>query len=86
MDPELFSLGFVMVIFGVILSMIGILLAALRSSETGAETEAGGLVMIGPVPIIFSSSKRLAKLMLLLAFIMMLFMLMLMLSPFIEWS
>ncbi len=60
----LIGLGIVLVILGIILLLVGILISALsgtsRGEESGEKTEVGGVVIIGPIPIIFGSSGKAA--------------------------
>ncbi len=59
MDWEsLVGLGFVIVLFGVLLMILGVALAASK----GGEGEFGGVIIIGPIPIVFGSSTRAALL------------------------
>ena len=46
-------------VFGVLLVMIGFLLIFLSMvRERKIEAEAGGIVLIGPIPIVFGTSER----------------------------
>lgn len=59
--------GFVLVFLGVFLVFIGVLSKASQSSNI----EAGGVVIIGPIPIVFGSSGRIALIVLILTIILM---------------
>ena len=57
-------------VFGVLLVMIGFLLIFLSMvRERKIETEAGGIVLIGPIPIVFGTSERIVILTLVLVVI-----------------
>ena len=59
--------GFALVFLGVFLIVVGVLWSAFKGGREGS-VEAGGVVFIGPIPIVFGSSERVAKYMLVLAF------------------
>jgi uncharacterized protein (TIGR00304 family) len=61
-----------LVIIGIFLIMIGIFLLLLSLIRAGREgkAEAGGVVIIGPVPIVFGSSQRVATVTLALAIVL----------------
>jgi len=54
---EVVLLAFALIVAGFLLMVISLLLAA-RGNET--KSEAGGVIMIGPVPIVFGTSKNAA--------------------------
>ena len=54
---EVVLLAFALIVAGFLLMVISLLLAA-RGGE--AKSEAGGVIMIGPVPIVFGTSKNAA--------------------------
>ncbi|MEB3779116.1 MAG: DUF131 domain-containing protein [Desulfurococcales archaeon] len=54
-------LGFVLILLGVLLVFMGVLMSAMQGSQgSRGGVEAGGVVVIGPIPIIFGSSSRAA--------------------------
>lgn len=63
-----------LVLAGMILALVGIgvMLAALASSarRSGGEVKGGGVVMIGPIPIIFGSDARWASIAIVLAIVL----------------
>ncbi|MFQ6088985.1 MAG: DUF131 domain-containing protein [Candidatus Methanofastidiosia archaeon] len=63
---KLIALGILLIFFGMLLVVLGILF----SSGEG-EVKGGGIVMIGPIPIIFGNDKRLVLLMGLIAIVLM---------------
>jgi uncharacterized protein (TIGR00304 family) len=62
---------FILVFIGVLLIIVGfalIFLATLtRESREESRVEAGGVLIIGPVPIVIGTSQRIAKVVLILA-------------------
>jgi len=54
---SLVGLGFLLVFLGVFLIFVGVLASALRG---GGEVEAGGVIVVGPVPIVFGTSSKAA--------------------------
>jgi len=61
-------MGFVLIFLGVLLIFIGVFAAALAGA--GSNVEAGGVILIGPIPIILGTSTRAAILAITLAIIM----------------
>ena len=64
----LYSAGFILVIVGVIILAVNMLLQKERRARRG-RGEIGGIVLIGPFPIVFGTSGRMMKIMLALAFV-----------------
>ena len=56
--------GTVLIIVGFIIIFAAIMIQAYTSSKAGEKTEAGGVIFIGPIPIIWGSTKEMSKLML----------------------
>lgn len=57
-SQALIGIGILLLIIGVVLIFLGALISALQGGE--GEAEVGGVVVIGPFPIIFGSSGRAA--------------------------
>lgn len=70
---SLYIIGFFMFMLGMILCIIGVLWMILKSSSS-SRVSGGGLVMIGPFPIIFGTSKDVTKWMFIIALIFIAFM------------
>jgi|WetSurMetagenome_2_1015567.scaffolds.fasta_scaffold23127_2 uncharacterized protein (TIGR00304 family) len=60
------TLGVVLVVIGIIFVISAVILASSRRSE-GGKTKAAGVIMIGPIPIIFGTDKKSVKSVLVLA-------------------
>ena len=68
--------GFLIIIVGIILMFIGSIIqstSSTNSQDNGSKTEikTGGVIMIGPIPIIFGSDKGMAVTGVILAIILM---------------
>ena len=61
-----YALGIALVAVGIIISVIAIILASMRGVEKG-KVKAAGVIMIGPIPIIFGTDKKSVKSVLALA-------------------
>ena len=60
--------GFLLIILGVVLVFLGVFASIMSGA---GKVEAGGVVMIGPIPVIFGTSAKAALIAALLAIIMM---------------
>jgi uncharacterized protein (TIGR00304 family) len=66
---DLISAGLITVLAGLILITVSLLSEAKKS---GAEVRGGGVVMIGPIPIIFGSNAKWASVAIVLAIVLVL--------------
>ncbi|MEM4024713.1 MAG: DUF131 domain-containing protein [Metallosphaera sp.] len=75
---NLVNLAFIFIFLGFSLVFLDIILAMIKSVEKRREekpeeeerkTEAGGVIFIGPVPIIFGTSKKIEKWMIIVALV-----------------
>ena len=67
MDAAVFySLGFVLIIAGIIVIFAAIILAS-KGNEKKSRVQGAGIIMIGPIPIIFGTDKKSVKTVLTLA-------------------
>ena len=67
MDPTVFyAIGITLVVVGVIVIVAAIILASIGSAKKG-KVHGGGVIMIGPIPIIFGTDKKSVKSVLALA-------------------
>jgi len=66
----LLLLGFALIFIGILLAIIDVIRSsAKREEEKRTETRAGGIIFIGPIPIVFGSDKEITKWMLIIALI-----------------
>lgn len=65
--PVIFALAMVMIIVGMLLIFISALSA--RDKEIEKRTEAGGIIILGPIPIAFGTSKKIVKSLLIISII-----------------
>ncbi len=70
MDLAVFyALGIVLIVVGIILTVAAIVLASMSGEKKG-KVRAAGVVMIGPIPIIFGTDKKSVKTVLALALVL----------------
>ncbi|MBS7639938.1 DUF131 domain-containing protein [Candidatus Bathyarchaeota archaeon] len=62
----MFFLGFALIIIGLIISLIAALMMVLGGLR-GRRVRGGGLIMIGPIPIIFGTDREAAKILIILS-------------------
>jgi uncharacterized protein (TIGR00304 family) len=75
MDLAVFyTVGTALIVAGIVVIVLAVILASLRrggssegEAEGKSETHAAGVIMIGPIPIIFGTDKKSVKTVLLLA-------------------
>ncbi len=60
-SSELLIIGFVLVLAGTIILILGIVLAAAQSKKGKGNLKSAGIIVIGPVPIVFGSDKKSIK-------------------------
>ncbi|MET1102128.1 MAG: DUF131 domain-containing protein [Pyrodictiaceae archaeon] len=80
LEGKLLSLGFALIIAGVVLSIIAIALTMLKAP---GKTEGGAVVIIGPIPIVLSSSPTMAKYLMILAIILTIVVLLIFILPWL---
>jgi uncharacterized protein (TIGR00304 family) len=67
-NPVVYTFGAVLIIIGIILIVAAIIATSTRSTKEGdGRVKAAGVIMIGPVPIIFGTDKKSVKTVLALA-------------------
>ncbi len=67
---DLLTLGFIFIVIGIILLFVGTLTSTLKAKD--AEVRGGGVVLIGPFPIIFGTDTQAVKGVIILAILLML--------------
>ncbi len=84
---KLITLGFLVVLLGMLLILLGAFSQAYQSWKTSSAEQqenggrAGGVIMIGPIPLIFGSDPGAVKLAIILAIVLMALALILMYLP-----
>jgi uncharacterized protein (TIGR00304 family) len=80
-EISLAEVGFMLVIFGFILAIIAAFVLAFKGRHGAGETRGGGVLLIGPIPIIFGSDRGSTRALLILAIVLMALMLAFILVP-----
>ena len=71
MDPlSLTQIGFLLIIFGFVLAFVVMIAMAVRGAGNSGKGRTAGIVLIGPIPIIFGSDKDSVKILMILAIIL----------------
>ncbi len=65
-SASLYSVGFGLVFVGIFILIIASVLIAVYGSRKG-KTKAAGVIVVGPVPIVFGSDKKVVKTLLVLS-------------------
>ena len=62
------AIGFALVVAGIAVIVLALILASIRGTGKGkADVKSAGVIMIGPIPIIFGTDKKSIKVVLVLA-------------------
>jgi uncharacterized protein (TIGR00304 family) len=80
-DNLLFNIGLLLALAGFALAIVAIFVAILRSAKGTRQVRGGGVVMIGPVPIVFGTDKESVRILILLGIVLMIVMLLFSLLP-----
>jgi uncharacterized protein (TIGR00304 family) len=64
------GIGLALVVFGFILAFVAVILLAIRNGPVGARTRGGGVLLIGPIPIIFGTDRDSVKVLMVLAIVL----------------
>ena len=62
----LFEIGIALIVVGIIIIVFATILVAMRGASKG-KVKAAGIIMIGPIPVIFGTDRKSVKTILLLA-------------------
>lgn len=81
--PSVTEVGFILIIFGFVLAFAAMILLAFRSPRGSGKTRAAGVLLIGPIPIIFGTDKDSVKGLMILAIVLVLVVLLFMLLPYL---
>ncbi|HDO20657.1 MAG: DUF131 domain-containing protein [archaeon GB-1845-036] len=79
---NLLFIGFLLIVAGFIVIFLGFLIGFLKGE---GKSEGGGIILIGPFPIVWGSNSRIAAIMLIATLIIMITILIFMMGGFIEW-
>ncbi len=80
-DSFFFNIGLLLGLAGVALAIVAIFIAIMRSARGTGKVRGGGVVMIGPVPIVFGTDKESARILILLGIVLMIVLLLFSLLP-----
>lgn len=69
---KIISAGFILILLGLVITISGTFLSLLKGDEAG-RIETGGVILIGPIPIIFGNSKHLVLISIAGALVLMIF-------------
>jgi uncharacterized protein (TIGR00304 family) len=75
------DVGFLLVIIGFALALIGMVILVVRSPRGQGSAKGAGVLLIGPIPIVFGTDKQSVKLVMILAIVLILAALVVMLLP-----
>jgi len=78
---SLSGFGFVLIAIGVVLALAAMILLVFRSNRGPGQARGAGVLLIGPIPIVFGTDKQSVRVVILLAIILMLVVLAVMLVP-----
>lgn len=80
-DNLIFTIGLLLALAGFAVAILAFIFAILRSARGAGQVRGGGVVMIGPVPIVFGTDKQSARVLVLLGIILMTVLLLFTLLP-----
>jgi len=81
--PSATEAGFLLIIFGFVLAFAAMILLAFRSAHGSEKTRTAGVLLIGPIPIIFGTDRDSVKGMIILAIALMIVVLVVMFLPYL---
>ncbi len=67
----IYAIGMILLLTGVIVVIIAVVVLALSGVKPGTKVKGGGVILIGPIPIVFGSDKESVKKLLLLSLALM---------------
>ena len=80
-DNLIFTIGLLLALAGFAVAILAFIFAILKSARGAGQVRGGGVVMIGPVPIVFGTDKQSARVLVLLGIILMTVLLLFTLLP-----
>jgi len=66
----MFSIGFALIFLGVALSFIAAIIMFLKGESGAKRVGGGGLIMLGPIPIIFGTDRETMKILIILSIVL----------------
>jgi Protein of unknown function DUF131. len=66
----LFIVAFIMILLGIALIMISMLKETENSRSEGKRVEGGGVIIIGPLPIVVGTSERVTRILIVMAMLL----------------
>jgi uncharacterized protein (TIGR00304 family) len=69
-EVNLAEIGFTLIIIGFILAFLAVILLAAKSKGSTDRTRGGGVLLIGPIPIIFGTDRESVKILVVLAIVL----------------
>jgi len=75
----LWNIGLMLILAGFAISLLAVLLLVALSAKDKESVKGGGVILIGPVPIIFGTDKQSVKVILILSIVLVLLLVVLML-------
>jgi len=64
------EIGLLLIIFGFVLAFVVMIVMALRTAGSSGKGRSAGIVLIGPIPIIFGDDKDSLKILMILAIVL----------------
>jgi len=75
------DIGLLLIVVGFVLALVAMILLVARSSRGPGQTRGAGLLLIGPIPIVFGTDRQSVKVVMILAIVLILLVLVIMLLP-----
>jgi|ECHhosMinimDraft_1075155.scaffolds.fasta_scaffold00041_20 uncharacterized protein (TIGR00304 family) len=85
-STALFTVGVVALVVGFLIVFLAVAIELARGirAKEGSKAEGGGIILIGPVPIVFGSSKGITKALLILGIVLTALLVLLYVLPFLS--
>jgi uncharacterized protein (TIGR00304 family) len=80
-DMSLADIGFILIVVGFVLAFLAIVVSAVRARGRPGATRGGGVLLIGPIPIVFGTDRESVKLLMVLAILLIVVFLVFMFVP-----
>ena len=77
-----FEIGFGLTVIGLLVAFAAIILMIMSGKKTDGHVKGGGVLLIGPIPIIFGTDRESAKIVILLAIALTVMVTILMILPY----